>query len=128
MSQTLTTATVLITLALVFYTVGVWAERLKRYLQPWHVAAFWLGLVFDTAGTYAMERITGVWDWASWHALTGLVAILLMLAHATWATAVLVRKDEAARATFHRFSLVVWLAWLVPYVGGLIVGMFGSRL
>ncbi|MBM4129467.1 hypothetical protein FJ250_00345 [bacterium] len=41
----------LITLALVFYTVGVWAERLARYLKPWHVVAFWVGFVFDVGGT-----------------------------------------------------------------------------
>jgi hypothetical protein len=34
---------ILITLALIFYSVGVWSERLARYLKPWHVAAFWTG-------------------------------------------------------------------------------------
>jgi hypothetical protein len=30
--------------ALIFYSVGVWSERIARYLKPWHVAAFWTGL------------------------------------------------------------------------------------
>ncbi len=59
MPQNLIVATTLITLALVFYTVGVWAERIARYLKPWHLAAFCLGLAFDSAGTYAMHRLAG---------------------------------------------------------------------
>ena len=45
----------LITLALVFYSLGVWAERIVRYLKPWHVIAFWTGFGFDVAGTLAMS-------------------------------------------------------------------------
>lgn len=33
-------STVLITLALAFYSLGVWAEKIVRYLKPWHLAAF----------------------------------------------------------------------------------------
>jgi uncharacterized repeat protein (TIGR03987 family) len=89
---------------------------------------FWLGLAFDTSGTYAMERITGRFEWLSFHAVTGAVAIVLMLAHAAWATMVVRRGDVARRATFHRLSLVVWLVWLVPYIGGMIAGMTGGTL
>jgi len=31
------------TLALVFYTTGVWSERRARRLKTWHVVAFFLG-------------------------------------------------------------------------------------
>jgi uncharacterized repeat protein (TIGR03987 family) len=127
MDPTLTVATVLMTLALVSYTVGVWAERIARYLKSWHLAAFWVGLTCDAAGTYAMGRLSASMDWGSFHAWTGLAAFLLMAGHATWASVVVRRNDEQARAVFHRFSLVVWLLWLVPYVGGLVVGMMGGR-
>lgn len=36
-------SSVLITLALVFYSTGIWAERFSRLLKPWHVVMFWLG-------------------------------------------------------------------------------------
>jgi len=36
--------------------------------------------------------------------------------HAVWATVVLVRKDEGWIKRFHRFSIVVWVVWLVPYL------------
>lgn len=116
-------ASVLITLALAFYTLGVWAERFSRYLKTWHVACFWLGLAFDAAGTYAMDLIRPGVDWTSIHTITGQLAIWLMFAHAVWATRTVRRGTEDARARFHRFSLVVWLVWLVPYFGGMLMGM-----
>ncbi len=117
------TASVLITLALVFYSVGVWAERIARYLRPWHLAALWLGLLFDTAGTYAMDLLEPGVDWTSFHTISGQLAIWLMFAHAAWANWVVRRGTGEARSRFHRFSLIVWLVWLVPYFGGMIMGM-----
>lgn len=49
--------------------------------------------------------------------------IILMLFHAIWATIVLIKKDEKARINFHKFSITVWLIWLVPFISGMIVGM-----
>jgi len=118
-------AAVLITLALVSYSIGVWAEHLARYLKGWHVAAFWTGFFFDLSGTLAMELIHPGFDWASSHTITGQIALWLMLIHAVWATRVVRTGTEAARVRFHRLSLVVWTIWLVPYVGGMFLGMAG---
>ncbi len=118
---------VLITLALCFYSLGVWAERIARTLRPWHVAAFWTGLAFDVSGTWAMHRLaTEPFDLLAPHTLTGQIALWLMLVHAIWATRVAGRGSERARSRFHRFSLVVWLVWLVPYFGGMYLGMSGG--
>lgn len=114
----------LITLALAFYSLGVWAERLARYLKPWHVAAFWTGFVFDIAGTTAMHQLAeGRFDLRDPHTLTGQLALWLMLAHALWATWVTRRGTDDARRGFHRYSLFVWCVWLIPYFGGMYLGM-----
>ena len=114
---------ILISLALVFYTVGVWAERFAHFLKPWHVAAFWTGFVFDTAGTIAMDLIEPGVDWLSAHTITGQLALWLMLGHAIWATVTVRKGTDEARSGFHRYSLLVWLFWLVPYIGGMLLGM-----
>lgn len=115
-------AVVLITAALVLYSVGVWSERLAGVLRGRHVAFFAAGFACDAAGTVTMGRITGfrsghpgliaVMEWS------GLVALVLMGIHLAWASLVLLRGSERARHTFHRFSLLVWCLWLVPYVTG----------
>jgi uncharacterized repeat protein (TIGR03987 family) len=114
----------LITLALVFYSLGVWSERIAKYLKFWHVISFWIGLTFDIAGTYAMHLIaTRPFSLADSHTLTGQIALWLMLVHAIWATRVIIKKDEEIRMKFHKFSIFVWLIWLIPYFGGMYLGM-----
>ena len=63
MSGLMIVSTALITLALVFYSLGVWAERVAR------------------------------------------------------------RGSGEAREGFHRYSLAVWLVWLIPYLGGMYLAM-----
>jgi len=124
MAATLVLSSTLITLALVFYSVGVWAERIARYLKPWHVLAFWTGFLFDVGGTLAMHQLgRRAFDLQAPHTLTGQIALWLMLAHAVWSTRVSRRGTEEARAGFHRYSLFVWLVWLVPYFSGMVLGM-----
>ena len=124
MTVPLTVASILITLALVFYSLGVWSERLARYLKPWHVAAFWTGFLFDVSGTWTMHRLAqGPFDLTAPHTLTGQIALLLMFAHALWATYVSLKGSENTRSGFHRFSMIVWLIWLIPYFGGMYMGM-----
>lgn len=127
MSGAVIVSTVLITLALAFYSLGVWAERFARYLKPWHVVAFWAGFAFDVSGTWAMHRLAeGPFDLLEPHTFTGQLALWLMLVHAIWATRVTRSGSEDARAGFHRYSLFVWLVWLVPYASGMYLGMGGS--
>jgi uncharacterized repeat protein (TIGR03987 family) len=117
-------STTLITLALVFYSLGVWSERIAKYLKPWHIVAFWIGFTFDVSGTYAMHLIAkGPFDILEPHTLTGQIALWLMLIHAIWATRVIIKQDEALKLKFHKFSIVVWLIWLIPYFGGMFMGM-----
>lgn len=129
MDSKLIFAIVTISLALVFYTVGVFGERKSKTLNKKHLILFWLGLVFDTTGTFIMSRIAA--EGASTvsagaqmlHSVTGVLAIVLMLFHAGWATYVLVKNDDTKKQAFHKFSITVWCIWLVPYIVGMIVGM-----
>ena len=118
-------STVLITLALVFYSLGVWAERFSKFLKPWHVIAFWCGFTFDVSGTLGMHAMTdgGFFDLSNVHTLTGQLALWLMLIHAIWATVAVRKGDEKVLTKFHKYSIIVWLIWLIPYVGGMVMGM-----
>jgi len=122
MTSQLIISTVLITLALVFYSIGVWSERFAGRLKAWHLIFFWGGLVFDSTGTGIMFDIAGGMG-SDIHSITGLAAIILMLIHAVWATAVLVLKNEKAITNFHHFSIVVWIVWLIPYFSGFFASM-----
>lgn len=118
-------ASTAITLALVFYTIGVFGEARAGSLQKEHLILFWIGLACDTTGTTIMTSIARSSHGAGspLHAITGALAIVLMLFHAVWATFVLLRGDEKSREGFHKLSVGVWLIWLVPYCVGLLVGI-----
>ena len=125
-------AIILITLALVFYTIGVWSERAQMVLKPWHTVFFGLGLAADASGTYLMSLIADASRAAGVEpsilnqvmAVSGLVALILMGVHFAWAVVVLVRGREAELHRFHRLSVIVWAIWLVPYI----TGALGSSL
>ncbi len=127
MSTTLLISIVAMISALTFYTIGVWSEKFAGRLKWWHLAFFWLGFTADTVGTTLMGRMAGSFT-INIHSITGLAAILLMFVHAAWATIVLLRKDEKAAISFHRFSILVWALWLIPFVSGLALAMFGPSL
>ncbi len=121
----MSTAVVVINLALVFYSIGVWSERIQGRLKIWHTVFFWLGLVCDTVGTGMMFEMAGGLTYDV-HGLSGLLAILLMFVHAIWATVVLAKKDEKMIVNFHKFSIFVWLIWLIPYFSPMGLRIFES--
>lgn len=110
--------------ALVFYTIGVWGERLQKKLKAWHLIFFIAGLCSDTVGTALMEHIahlTHLHDRV--HTITGLIAIILMFIHAGWAVWTYFKGTPQAKAHFNRFSIFVWCIWLIPYFIGMYLGM-----
>jgi uncharacterized repeat protein (TIGR03987 family) len=100
--------------ALVFYSIGVWGERIQGRLKWWHFVFFVLGLICDTWGTGMMLDMVGGLTFDI-HGISGLIAIILMFIHAVWALVVLLKKNEKMIQNFHKFSLFVWVVWLIPY-------------
>lgn len=115
-------SSIIITTALIFYSIGVWSERIQGRLKPWHLVFFILGLICDTWGTGMMMDYAGGLTFDV-HGVTGLIAIVLMAIHAIWALVVLLRKDEKAIQNFHKFSVAVWFIWLIPYFSPMFFAM-----
>ena len=115
-------ASVIMATALVLYTIGVWSERFAGRLRGWHLVFFWAGLACDTVGTGMMFDYVGGMQFDV-HGISGVIAIVLMAVHAVWATVVLRRRDERWLTKFHRFSVVVWATWLIPYLSPMFVAM-----
>lgn len=123
-TEFLIAAIVIISMALIFYSVGVWSERIQRGLRGWHVVAFGLGLLCDFVGTAFMAelvRLTGQDN--RLHAVLGSIAVFLMAIHAVWAYWTFRKGSEKAKRSFSRFSIIVWFIWLIPYFIGVYLGM-----
>ena len=104
-------AAIIISLALVFYTIGVFAERRSGTLRPKHLAFFWTGFVFDTAGTTIMSMVAGETGGAGspLHAITGVLALSLMLfvlLYSPCFVALVVIRQEAGSWGWVAFSIL----------------------
>ena len=127
MGTDLIIAVVAITMALIFYTIGVWWEHRNKELRRIHLVFFIMGLVCDVTGTTVMSMMASdskeTGTLMSAHGVTGVIAIVLMLLHAVWAAIVFIRNKPGEKQSFHRFSVLVWAVWLVPYILGMFMGM-----
>ena len=85
---------------------------------------FVMGLICDTWGTGMMLDFVGGLT-LDIHGISGLVAIILMFIHAVWALVVLIKKDEKAITNFHKFSVIVWFIWLIPYFSPMFFSLAG---
>lgn len=107
MNIKLTMAIMTISAALIFYTIGVFWERRSGNLTKNHIVIFWMGLLFDTIGTTIMSSIARTTqlpitnDFTTvLHSITGVLAIVLMLFHASWATWVIWKNDLEKKKHF----------------------------
>ena len=122
MPEPLLNAVILFTVALVFYTTGVWAERLDKRLKPWHVVIFSLGVATDVLATWVTYNFIGGIVYTP-HAIFGFIALFLMTFHFLWAAWVISRKNELIISRFQHFSIFAWGIWMVSYLTGFVLGI-----
>lgn len=124
----LTWSIVLITVALIIYTIAVWTLRAEGRLQWIHAALFGVGFACDLAANVLMAQLARESSLAPASALgqalgaimtvTGLIAVVLMGLQVVAAVVVLLRNREEEARAFPRFSMALWAFWLIPYVTG----------
>ena len=122
MSPYLIAGVLLFCLAFVFYTWGVWAERISGRLKPAHIRLFFAGISVDVLATISTFIAVGGLVLTP-HALFGFTALALMIVHSLWGAYVLFRKNEHWITHFHKFSLFVWSFWTLSFVSGMVLGM-----
>lgn len=125
MDNTLILASSAMVLALILYSFGVWGEKLSGTIKKIHLVSFALGFIMDTTGTMLMSEIAknNGGSKLGLHQITGAIAVGLMFIHLIWAMWVYIKGDENAKRNFHKFSLGVWIIWLISFVLGMLVGM-----
>ena len=112
----------LFTIALVFYSISVWAGWFSKRLKLWHIYVFLIGLLTDYLATVLTYISIGGLV-LTWHAILGFISIGLMTIHVVWAMVAFRNKSERSITNFHRISLIVWSFWLVSYLSGFFTGI-----
>ncbi|MGX4687344.1 HsmA family protein [Vagococcus sp. JNUCC 83] len=125
MSKELIFASLVMIIALISYSLGVFGERRTGTIQLKHILFFVGGLIFDSTGTALMNQIASENSGSQFglHQLTGGAALILMGFHLIWAIVVYKKGTEKAKNQFHKFSLGVWTLWVISFILGMLVGM-----
>ncbi|GHV47928.1 membrane protein [Clostridia bacterium] len=121
----LLSAFVVISFAFLLYSVSAWALIITKHFWRWNLILFWIGFVFDCAGAFLMSAIAGDSPAHPIHAVAGVDAMVFMLLHTLCATIIYARKHRRTMHVFHKFTLLVWIIWLIPFCTGLFMFLPG---
>jgi uncharacterized repeat protein (TIGR03987 family) len=124
MKPILIAGTTIVNLALIFYTLFIFAERKSRKVSKKVLVLITIGVFFDITATICM--ITGSSNSPfTLHGILGYSALTAMLIDAF----LLLRsrlnngKDSQISTSIHKYSLIVYCWWLAAYITGALVVM-----
>lgn len=109
---------ILISLALIIYTISILDEFLRKKLLPRHAIMFCIGFGFDMGSTIIMYRLSGSKIKIGFHYILGDIALLLMLINAICSIIILNRKHKKLIINFYKFSFFAWIIWIISYILG----------
>jgi len=112
----------LFTIALLFYSISVWAGWFSKRLKLWHLNVFFIGFLADVIATILTYVALGGLVFTL-HSMLGFISIALMAMHVAWATTIMWKRDERAIGSFHRISVFVWSIWMISYLSGFVLGV-----
>ena len=108
----------LISLALIIYTIPILNGVKRKLLLPWHAVMFHIGFIFDLSSTIIMYKIAGSKLIFSVHGILGNIALLLMLINSIGSVIILNKKHTNLLTQFYKFSFFAWIIWIISYILG----------
>lgn len=111
---------ILMTLALIIYTISILNEFRGQTLLPWHAIMFCIGFIFDVTSTVIMYKLGGSKLNFGLHAILGYTALLLMLFNALCSLNILKRNHKNLKINFYKFSIFAWIIWIASYILGIV--------
>ncbi len=122
MTNLILLSVILITLALLLYSMAVWLNWRSRRLTFAYIAIFWGAVACDALATRFMgARVETIrWDL---HTISGYLALGLMAGLTLWGTAALLQKRDDRLARFHRLAIPIWIVWVGSYITGVYLGI-----
>lgn len=108
----------IVTAALLFYTLATFINRPKRTLSVSNLTLYSIGLVCDILGTVLISKASTAGTLFTLHGILGYTVLGLMIVTVVWAWG-LFKKKTYSKA-FRVFSLISWLLWTALYIYGAI--------
>lgn len=126
MSPILITGTIIVNLALAFYTIGIVIEQRTRRVSRTVVTFLTAGVIFDLVATGCMIAGSSSGPFTP-HGLLGFSSLAAMLAETGLAWRHRLRQGDAEVPSWlHRYSRLAYGWWIVAYITGAILVMSKS--
>lgn len=126
MSPILITGTIIVNLALAFYTIGIVIEQRTRQVSRTVVTFLTAGVIFDLVATGCMIAGSSSGPFTP-HGLLGFSSLAAMLAETGLAWRHRLRQGDAEVPSWlHRYSRLAYGWWIVAYITGAILVMSKS--
>jgi uncharacterized repeat protein (TIGR03987 family) len=111
----------IVTLALIFYSIGVIAEQRKRLVSSFVLVFIALGVICDISGTACM--IIGAGKIITWHGLIGYSALLGMLTDVVLLYRHKKNRRQLLPQSLHRYTRIAYIWWGIAYLSGCAMAM-----
>lgn len=114
---------ILITLTLVFYTLGAWGARLNNNIYIRHIVFNCLAFLSYCVGCII---VMGYMQHPSLNlqAITAIISCLILLFHTIYCIICFLKDDNQLIQKYNSCSIRSWVVWLIPYTASLIFGLF----
>ena len=108
----------IMTLTLLGYTLGVQYESRVDTKKPLHLVLLWASFCLNVIGFGLLTKmIVDAEGFAPWLCrFSGIIALVILMLHSIWGTAVLVLKEEKSTRIYHRDGKLLWKIWIVPFI------------
>lgn len=119
-----TTGAVLVTFALISYSIGILTEQVQKKILPRVLVFITAGVVLDVSATVFM--ILGSRNSPfTFHGFIGYSALLVMLTECTFLWRLSRKSGLHAEVPLrlHRYSLIAYIWWVVAYITGSLLAM-----
>jgi uncharacterized repeat protein (TIGR03987 family) len=123
MNPVLVTGTIIVNLALIFYTIGIVIEQRSHRVSHKVVTFLTAGVIFDLVATGCMIAGSSSGPFTA-HGLLGFSSLAAMLLETGFAWRHRLRRGDAEVPQWlHRYSRLAYGWWVVAYITGAILVM-----
>jgi uncharacterized repeat protein (TIGR03987 family) len=125
MKPILITGSLIVTLALIAYSVGIINEQRKKLVNKAVLIFLALGLIFDISGTACMI-IGSSKSLFTFHGILGYSALFGMLIEniLLWKQGKKSGIGSSVSSGIHNYSRIAYCWWLIAYISGFLMAMF----
>lgn len=106
-----------VTVALLFYTTGIFSGPLRPQFGPFPLVLLFAGVAFDLLGTVLMSLLSPGFA-VDFHTIIGLIALAMMIILALWSLLDFRREFGNQSSRRRGYALISWLAWVAVFFLG----------